>query len=113
MKRIFFIFMCFFSMASFACPSAPTNDSNFCKSFKAAAQCHCVLRGLPPAVCNNLNMDFLYDLMTGTFGSLAAACTKQFDVPPQVCADAWLCYRQGGVDSLGRPCSSTGLPCPR
>lgn len=111
-----FIF-CMLSFASFstyaatlACPQAvPTNDPGFCPSFKSVAECHCVASGLPRGMCQDMNL--LYNRMISIFGTLKKACEYQHDTDTQTCIDDWTCYRDGGKDSQGRQCSSTGKAC--
>ena len=118
-NRIFVIFICFFSVSAFAysdalpaiaCPNAlPTNDVNFCSSFKSVATCYCTSSGLPSGMCQDVNA--LYNRMISVFGSLQKACEYQHYTSTQDCMDNWNCYRLGGVDSRGRLCSSNKKAC--
>jgi hypothetical protein len=90
-------------------PAASTNSPQFCSTFKTSAQCHCVDAGLPKALCQD--MDTIYSRMISIFGSIQKACAYQTNTTPQICIDDWNCYRQGGKDSAGRLCSSTGKKC--
>jgi hypothetical protein len=100
----------FFNINVFSCPMAlPTDNVNFCSSFKTAAICHCTSSGLPSGMCQDLNA--LYSRMISIFGSLKKACEYQKHTSTQDCIDNWNCYRLGGVDSQGKLCSSTKLPC--
>lgn len=93
-----------------ACGNAvPTNDVNFCSSFKTVATCYCTSSGLPSGMCQDMNM--LYARMVSVYGSLDKACAAQPYTTKQDCLDNWNCYRLGGVDSRGRICSSTKKPC--
>jgi len=86
----------------------PDNDQGFCESFKSSAECHCE-ESMPGFMCHN--MDLLYRLMIGRYGSVQKACESQQEAPAQECIDGWNCYRMGGRDSLGRLCSGTGEVC--
>jgi hypothetical protein len=83
----------------------PITSSNFCKSFKAVAECHCTSAGWPSTTCKDMNA--LYKLMIDTFKSQQKACEWQKDVDPKLCMDDWDCYRSG-KDSHGNACSGTG-----
>ena len=110
MKNIFFALACFFSASGFACTNAvPTNDINFCSSFKVAATCYCSSSGMPASMCQDMNQ--LYSRMMSMFGSLQRACGFQRYTTVQDCVDNWNCYLQGGIDSQGRACSSTQRAC--
>jgi len=127
MKKILVFIMCLFSFTCFAatsdrsfnpsctgtgpCPDAlPTNNPGFCASFIKAAQCQCSVRGgLPPAMCQDMGK--IYSRMIAVYKSVPAACAAQKDAPTQTCIDDWVCYLNGGKDSLGRACSSTGRAC--
>ncbi|OGT35172.1 MAG: hypothetical protein A3F11_10985 [Gammaproteobacteria bacterium RIFCSPHIGHO2_12_FULL_37_14] len=118
MTRIFALFVCVFfcSFSSFAdalhssCPlGLPDDQSGFCSSFRTIAECHCVESGLPKGMCQDMNA--LYNRMISIFGSVQKACEYQHDTATQICIDDWACFRQGGKDSLGRLCSSTGRSC--
>lgn len=100
-----------FSLPSvMACPDAlPTNDVNFCDSFRTSATCYCVASGVPSMFCKNVNT--LYNRMISIFGSIASACAYQKYTPTQNCIDNWNCYMFGGLDSQGRACSSTQNSC--
>jgi hypothetical protein len=110
-RRIFAVLLCFFSLSAFAaCTNAvPTDNPAFCASFKTTAICYCTASGLPPMMCQDMNM--LYARLVSVFGSLQKACEYQRYTSPQDCMDNWNCYRLGGVDSRGRICSSTRLAC--
>lgn len=102
------------SIPSFAltlsCPQAvPTNNPAFCQSFKQVAECHCVEAGLPKGMCNN--MKTIYQRMIGIYGTVERACKNQHDTSTQNCIDDWKCYRNGGNNSNGEPCSNTGKKC--
>lgn len=110
MKNMIAAFLCCISMSGFACSSASsTDDVTFCSSFKDVATCHCTSTGLPKGLCNN--MKSLYSRMLIIFGSLEKACAYQHNTSEQECIDDWNCYMRGGVDSQGKSCSSTQLPC--
>ena len=109
-KKILVLSLCLFSISIFACPRAtPTNDVNFCASFKAAATCYCTSSGLPPSMCQDMGQ--LYKRMLSVFGSLQKACAYQSYTSVQDCVDNWSCYLRGGIDSTGKLCSSTQLAC--
>ncbi len=98
------------STAVLACGQAtPTTDPNFCPTFKAVAQCHCVSSGLPAGMCQDMSL--LYQRMVSMFGSIQKACEYQHDTSIQNCVNDWNCYRIGGTDSTGGLCSSTGRAC--
>ncbi len=106
--------MCLLSFSVFSygnpCGNAvPTNDLNFCASFKVVATCYCTSSGLPAGMCQDMNM--LYARMVSVYGSLDKACAAQPYTTKQDCLDNWNCYRLGGVDSRGRICSSTRKSC--
>lgn len=114
MKKILILIFSCLSFSCFAakssCPQAvPTNDPNFCFSFKSVAECHCTTSGLPRGMCTD--MQKIWDRMISVFGTLKAACNYQTDTSPQTCIDDWNCYRIGGKDSRGRLCSATGKSC--
>jgi hypothetical protein len=111
MRKKFLAAALFLAHAAFAgCPNAlPTNDVNFCPSFRIAATCYCTASGLPAAMCQNMNA--LYSRMLSVFGSLQNACDYQHYTSAQDCMDNWNCYLQGGVDSRGRICNSTHKAC--
>ena len=110
MKKILVGFIYFFSISAFACPMAvPTNNVNFCASFKAVATCHCTSSGLPSGMCQDINA--LYNRMLIVFGSLQKACEYQHHTSTPICMDNWNCFLHGGVDSRGNVCSSTGMAC--
>jgi hypothetical protein len=91
------------------CPQAvSSSDPSFCGSFHSVANCHCVESGVP-VNCDDLGA--LYDYMLAIFGSLDAACSFQEDTDKQTCIDDWNCYRNGGSNSQGQACSSTGNSC--
>lgn len=111
-KRIFATVLCLLSSSIFAlaCSKAvPTDNPNFCASFKTAATCYCTSSGLPAGMCQD--MDALYNRMIGVFGTLEKACLFQKYTSPQDCMNNWNCYRFGGKDSTGKLCSSTTKPC--
>lgn len=117
-KRIFLLSLYLFSLASFAstnmsylaCTNAvPTDNANFCASFRIAAPCYCAESGLPAGMCQDMTK--LYERMIAAFGSLKKACEYQRYTSPQDCMDNWNCFRLGGTNSQGRLCSSTGKAC--
>lgn len=111
LRRIFAVLIYVFSISTFACDSAlPTNNPNFCASFKSVAICYCTSSGLPAVMCQDMNM--LHARMISIFGSLQKACEYQKYTTTQDCMDNWNCYRNGGVDSRGRLCSSNKKACP-
>ena len=110
MKRFFIVFVCLFSFPTFACIIAnPTDDANFCPTFKTAATCYCTASGLPAGMCQN--MKNLYSRMMVVFGSLQKACEYQHYTSPQDCVDNWNCYLKGGIDSRGKLCNKTQQAC--
>ena len=114
-KKIIALSVYLFSASTFAaltaCPSAvSSSEPGFCSSFKLAAQCHCTNSGLPVGMCTN--MQVLYSRMISTFGSVQRACEFQHDTSTQNCVDDWSCYQNGGINSQGGLCSSTGNACP-
>lgn len=113
MKHLIGLCLSLFVTTTFAvasCPHAlPTTDSNFCASFNTAATCRCTAHGLPRGVCSNL--DNLYQRLVAIFGNIENACKFQHDTDTQTCIDDWHCYRNGGHDSKGGLCSSTGKSC--
>jgi len=109
-KKIILVFMCLSNFTAYACTNAlPTDDANFCGSFKAAATCYCVSSGLPNGMCQDMNT--LYNRMMVVFGSLQKACNYQRYTTPQDCVDNWKCFQFGGIDSRGRLCSSNQQAC--
>ncbi len=113
MQRIFVFFVtCFFSSILIAaCPTAaPTDSSEFCASFKVAAQCHCSASGLPEVMCTNVRL--LYQRLMVTFGTLEKTCAFQHDTTTENCIDSWKCYLNGGKNFAGHLCNSTGRSCP-
>lgn len=111
MKRcvLLILLFCVFSY-SFACSNAlPTNDANFCSSFKSVATCYCTSSGLPSGMCQDVSA--LYGRMVIVFGSLQKACEYQKHTNTQNCLDNWNCYMYGGSDSQGNLCSSSGSSC--
>lgn len=109
-KKKFVAFMCFYSVYTFACVKAlPTNDANFCASFKSAATCYCTSSGLPSGMCQDMNQ--LYYRMLGVFGTLRKACEHQTYTSAQDCVDNWSCYLRGGIDSTGKACNATERAC--
>ncbi len=110
MRRFLAVLMYFFSLAAFSCSNAvPTDSPNFCASFKTVAPCYCTSSGLPSMMCQDMNV--LYARMISVFGTLKKACEYQKYTSPQDCIDNWNCYRNGGVDSRGRICSSNRKAC--
>src|SRR5689334_4606211 len=110
MKRSFILLAFFWSISAFAtdfysnCPQAlPTNDANFCSSFKSVAECHCIESGLPKKMCQDV--EAIYVRMISMFGSVQKACQYQHDTSTRNCIDDWNCYRTGGKDSYGNLCS--------
>ena len=104
-KKIIAAFLCFFSVSGFACTNAlPTDDDNFCASFRAAGVCYCTASGVPAGLCQDMNA--LHSRMVIVFGSLQRACEHQSYTTPQDCVDNWNCYLHGGVDSQGRVCQA-------
>ncbi len=89
--------------------ASATSDPNFCTSFKAVAQCHCTSSGLPKSMCQDMSL--LYSRMVSIFGSIQHACEYQKDTSTQNCVNDWGCYRNGGRDSTGALCSSSGNAC--
>lgn len=110
-KKTIIACMSFISISCYAsCPAAlPTNDVNFCSSFRTAATCYCTSSGLPSGMCQDMNA--LYNRMISMFGSLQRACEYQHNTSAQECMDDWNCYRRGGLDSMGRACSSNQKAC--
>jgi hypothetical protein len=101
---------CLFAQVVAACDRAvPTNDVNFCSSFKAVATCYCTTTGLPSGMCQDVRT--LYSRMVAIYGSLQTACERQKYTTSQDCMNNWNCYLYGGIDSLGRICSSTYQAC--
>lgn len=93
-----------------ACTNAlPTDNVNFCASFRVAASCYCTESKLPAGVCQD--MELLYKRMIAVFSTLEKACQFQRYTSPQDCIDNWNCFRLGGVDSQNRSCSSTKAAC--
>ena len=110
MKQFLIILMSLASFQMFACTNAlPTDDSNFCSSFKSAATCYCIAAGQPSRQCEDL--DVLYGRMIYVYKTLEKACNHQTQTSVQNCIDNWNCYRNGGIDSEGRSCSGTTLSC--
>lgn len=96
--------------SDFACPNAlPTDNVNFCPSFKAAAKCHCTSSGLPDLMCQD--MKSIYARMMSVFGTLQRACEYQHTTSTEDCINGWNCYRLGGVDSYGKLCNSNKKAC--
>lgn len=105
------VLLCLFSISAYTCPRAlPTNDPNFCPSFKTAATCYCSDSGLPKGMCEDMNQ--LYLRLIVVFGTLDKACEFQQHTTKRDCLDNWNCYLHGGTDSTAKSCSSTGQPCP-
>lgn len=108
----------FSTFADSACGYAvSTNDPGFCTSFRTIAECNC--RELSPVkkICSGSDsMQKIYDMMLATHSfSVQKACEYAHFRDPKVsvqeCMDDWSCYRNGGKDSEGRLCSSTGNSC--
>lgn len=115
-KKIVFLFSCLFSMSCFAlntaCPQAEdTSSTNFCKSFKDVAKCHCMDSGMGDKVCSS--MFLIYNAMIAKYKTVERACEIQKHTTKQICLDDWKCYREGGKDSRGKACSGTGKLCER
>lgn len=116
-KRLLAASIYFSSLSAFACTVAsPTDDANFCTSFKVAATCYCTSSGIPSGMCQDMKK--LYSRMLAVFGSLQRACQYQADklhyTTTQDCIDNWSCYINGGIDSRGRLCNGgTQQPCPQ
>lgn len=109
-KKIVVLFIFLFSASAFTCPvGISSTDPNFCAAFKEAAKCHCTESGMPGWMCNDMNK--LWSRMITVFRSVQRACQSQPYSTVQECVDNWTCYRQGGVNSNGSLCSSTGAPC--
>jgi hypothetical protein len=100
-----------FSTAAFSyCSNAlPTDDPNFCASFKLVAKCYCTSSGLPAGMCEDMNQLALR--LKAVFGSLEKACKSQKYTNAEDCMDNWNCYLNGGVDSRNRICSSNYRAC--
>lgn len=86
-----------------------TDHRQFCPSFKAVAQCHCMSAGMPQSMCSDMNA--LYDRMISIFDTQKKACEYQQDTSTQNCLDSWDCYRLGGKNSQGQLCNVTGKAC--
>lgn len=99
------------SVVSFAAcpPAAPITSAEFCQSFKAATECHCIFSGLRGGICTNMNQ--FYIKMINTLGTLQRVCSLQRYTSAQECIDDWNCYRYGGLTSDGQLCSGTGHAC--
>lgn len=113
MKKIIILVVWFVSFSCFAnplsCPSAlSTTDPGFCNSFAAAASCYCA-KTLPQSMCMNINI--IYQRMIAMFGSVENACRFQTETSTQICIDDWHCYLNGGKNSQGGLCSSSGKAC--
>lgn len=109
-KKYLAILICGFSISGFSCPRAlPTDSPNFCASFKVAAICYCTSSGLPAGMCQDMNQ--LYGRLITVFGSLQKACEYQHFTTTEDCINNWTCYRQGGIDSTGKLCSSNEHAC--
>ncbi|ARG97067.1 hypothetical protein B6N58_04950 [Legionella micdadei] len=99
-----------FAFATFACPNAlPTNDPNFCASFKTAAKCYCTSSGVPSGMCEDMHQ--LYSRMVAVYGSLENACRAQKYTTMEDCLNNWNCYLYG-IDSHQRVCSPYYSRCP-
>jgi hypothetical protein len=110
MKKIWVTLMWCFSISALACPNAlPTDDVNFCASFKTAASCYCSDQGVPFGMCQDMHV--LYNRMMVVFKTIDRACEFQHYTSKQNCIDNWRCYLAGGTDSTGRSCGATQLPC--
>ncbi|HHF7346515.1 TPA: hypothetical protein ACPSKE_002079 [Legionella feeleii] len=106
MIRKFFIVITayLFVQTAMACDRAvPTNDANFCSSFKSVAACYCTSSGLPSGMCQDVRK--LYARLLIIYGSLQTACDRQKYTTSQDCMDNWNCYLFGKVNSPGRICS--------
>jgi hypothetical protein len=102
--------LCLTSIVAFSCSNAKaTNEVGFCDSFKEEVFCHCVAKGWPKQMCEN--MDFLYKSMINFYDTLDNACHAQNDTTHANCMDNWNCYRKGGLNTHNEKCSSTGLAC--
>lgn len=101
----------FTATSAFACTNAlPTDDANFCSSFKSTATCYCISSGVPSGMCQDMFM--LYYRMMSVFGTLQKACEYQTYTSTQDCINNWNCYLHGGVDSNGHACNGgTQRPC--
>ena len=110
-NKIFIGFvLAFASSLVFACPNAtPTSSSEFCKSFKTAAQCHCASSGLPSGMCTDVVL--LHQRLMSTFGTLERTCDFQHDTSKENCIDSWKCYLNGGKNIQGHLCNATGRSC--
>lgn len=110
LKKVLIIALTCLSFSIFACDRAlPTDDPNFCASFKSVAACHCTSSGLPFGMCQDMHK--LYARMIVIFKTLEKACEYQHHTTQQDCLDNWHCYLGGGQNSQGELCSSTGRPC--
>src|SRR3990167_1233261 len=97
-NKLIFGILCLSSSYIFAtsCPRATAfTSSEFCNSFKSAAECHCVSSGFPRGMCTNYRL--LYKRMLDTFGSLQKACEFQKETSTQECIDDWNCFLSGGL----------------
>jgi hypothetical protein len=86
-----------------------TDHPGFCSSFKTVAVCYCINSGLPPLMCQD--MDMLYARLISVFGSIQKACEYQKDTSPGKCMDDWHCFHDGMKNAHGKLCSSTGKSC--
>jgi hypothetical protein len=111
MKKIVAILLSCLSLSSYACnDAADTSSSNFCPTFRSSVYCYCTdVWKMPGTLCQDMNR--VYSMMVDTHGSLERACEFQKNTPKQRCIDNWNCYHNGGRDSHGALCSSTGRSC--
>lgn len=112
MKKWLSFLLLFVSFSCFAsnCPQAlSTNDPNFCPSFKDAAICNCMAKGLPYSLCSDVKQ--LYARLIGIFVTVEKLCAFQKETNKEICINDWGCYMNGGKDKAGLTCSSTGNAC--
>jgi hypothetical protein len=124
MRKAITLFLCMLSFNCFAAPLIPshqhssfstcpqavgTTDPSFCGSFKDVAYCHCMEGIGSPEACSDMNQ--VHQFMLDYYGTLENACKNQTDTDYQTCVDDWNCYLNGGVNSQGQSCSSTGSAC--
>ncbi|MBA4695850.1 MAG: hypothetical protein H2069_00495 [Legionella sp.] len=111
-KRSIITCLSFLTCSAFACTNAvPTDNPGFCASFKSSAICYCKEASGIAGKLTCKSMNVIYTLMKSRYGSISSACAAQHYTSQQECIDGWHCYYNGGVDSLGRACSSTGVAC--
>jgi hypothetical protein len=116
LKKGLCVFISFLTLqvAAYAasCPKATSTDkAEFCESFKKAAMCHCASSPIPAEKCSDMNKFYNFLISTFRSHSLHEVCSFQKHTNVQECEDDWNCYRKGGMDSKGRLCNGTGLPC--